>query len=59
MLKFKTMQSDLKKYNNLNCEIIRELNEEEYDKKEIGIKMYKIKLSNNIIIDAFEDELIE
>lgn len=56
MKKFQTTQSDLIKYNGMTYTIIRELYDTECDKAEVGT-MYKIKLENGIVIDAFEDEL--
>lgn len=55
---FNTVQSDLLKYNNLECVIIRELSESEYDKDDLGYLMFEIKFENGDIIQAFEDELI-
>ncbi|MGJ0846592.1 hypothetical protein ACR77J_07880 [Tissierella praeacuta] len=57
--KFKTTQTDLIKYNNLECLVLRELDKTEYDKEDLGYCMYEIQLlENNKIIQVFEDELI-
>ena len=57
-MKFYTTQSDLIKFNGSECEIVRELTDNECDKADVG-RMFKIKFANGETIDAFEDELIE
>jgi len=54
-MRFLCSTSEYRKYNGLNCSIIRQLTDKEVD-SEVG-PMYKILLSNNIVIDAFGDEL--
>ena len=60
---FITTQSDLLKYNGLECEVIRELDEDEYDKEDLGYLMYEVGFHidgfpTTITIDAYEDEII-
>ena len=57
MKKFQTTQSDLLKYNGMNCKVLGELDKSQYDKKEVGT-MYNIKLENGTKIQVFADELI-
>ena len=53
---FKTSQTDLIKYNGMECEVISKLNEVEYDKHLVGM-MYNIRLLNGIKLQAFKGEL--
>ena len=53
---FTTTQSDLIKYNGSVVLVLCPLNENEYDREDVG-NMYKIRLFNGDEIDAFEDEL--
>ena len=55
---FLTTQSDLLKYNGSDCEIVRELTDDECDKADVG-RMYKVRFADGKEIDAFEDELDE
>lgn len=53
---FNTTETDLKKYNGTEVEIIRPLTEKEADIEEVG-NMYKVKFYDGYERDAFEDEL--
>lgn len=50
--------SDFKKYDGMECEVLRPLTAEEADIEEVG-QMYRVRLSNGVEVDAFEDELSE
>lgn len=54
---FKTIQSDLLKYNGMECKVLSPMVETEYDKLEVG-PMYNIQLENGLSIQAFRDEII-
>ena len=53
---FNTTDTELKKYNGTEIEIIRPLTETEVDIKDVG-NMYKVKFYDGYERDAFEDEL--
>lgn len=53
---FNTTDSELKKYNGTEVEIIRPLTEKECDIEDVG-KMYKVRFCDGYERDAFEDEL--
>lgn len=53
---FNTMDSELKKYNGTEVEIIRALTEDEADIADVG-NMYKVRFFDGYVCDAFEDEL--
>ena len=53
---FNTTDSELKKYNGTEVEIIRPLTEKECDIADVG-NMYKVRFFDGYERDAFEDEL--
>ena len=53
---FNTTDSELKKYNGTEVEIIRPLTEKECDIEDVG-NMYKVRFYDGYVRDAFEDEL--
>ena len=53
---FNTTDSELKKYNGTEVEIIRALTEDEADIADVG-NMYKVRFYDGYERDAFEDEL--
>ena len=53
---FNTTDSELKKYNGTEVEIIRPLTEDEADIADVG-NMYKVRFYDGYERDAFEDEL--
>jgi hypothetical protein len=53
---FNTTDSELKKYNGTEVEVIRTLTEKECDIEDVG-NMYKVKFYDGYERDAFEDEL--
>lgn len=53
---FNTTDSELKKYNGTEVEIIRPLTEKECDIADVG-NMYKVRFYDGYERDAFEDEL--
>ena len=53
---FNTTDSELKKYNGTEVEIIRPLTEKECDIEDVG-NMYKVRFYDGYERDAFEDEL--
>ena len=53
---FNTTDTELKKYNGTDVEIIRPLTEKEVDIEDVG-NMYKVKFYDGYERDAFEDEL--
>ena len=55
---FNTTDSELKKYNGTEIEIIRPLTEKECDIEDVG-NMYKVRFYDGYERDAFEDELSE
>lgn len=57
MKKFYTSQSDLVKYNDLGCTVLRELNSKEYDQGQ-GYTMYEIQLENGKRLHVFNDEIV-
>lgn len=54
---FRTSQSDLRQYNNMECIILGKLGESEYNKEDLENLMYEIMPGNGEIIQAFEDEV--
>ena len=54
--RFNTTDSELKKYNGTEVEVIRPLTEDEADIFDVG-NMYKIRFNDGYERDAFEDEL--
>ena len=54
--KFNTTDSELRKYNGTEVEVIRPLTEDEADISDVG-NMYKVRFSDGYERDAFEDEL--
>lgn len=58
MAKFQTTQSDLVKYNGMDCEILGKVDASTYDKEDVG-DMYNIRLKNGAELQAFPDEIIE
>lgn len=55
--KFKTIQTDLMKYNDTEVEVGQELNDDECD-PEVG-RMFHITFYDGVKTDAFEDELYD
>ncbi len=55
--KFKTIQTDLMKYNDTEVEVGQELNDDERD-PEVG-RMFHITFYDGTKTDAFEDELYD
>ena len=55
---FNTTDSELKKYNGTEVEIIRPLTGKECDIADVG-NMYKVRFYDGYERDAFEDELTE
>ena len=57
-MKFNTngKDSEWSKYDGYYCEVIRPLTQDEADIEEVG-PMYKVKFTDGVEIDAFEDEL--
>ena len=53
---FNTTDSELKKYNGTEVEIIRPLTEKECDIADVG-NMYKVRFFDGYERDVFEDEL--
>ena len=53
---FNTTDSELRKYNGTEVEVIRPLTEDETDIFDVG-NMYKVRFSDGYERDAFEDEL--
>lgn len=53
---FNTTDSELKKYNGTEVEVIRPLTEDEADIADVG-NMYKVRFYDGYVRDAFEDEL--
>ena len=53
---FNTTDSELKKYNGTEVEVIRPLTEKECDIADVG-NMYKVRFFDGYERDAFEDEL--
>ena len=53
---FNTTDSELRKYNGTEVEVIRPLTEDEADIFDVG-NMYKVRFSDGYERDAFEDEL--
>lgn len=53
---FNTTDTELKKYNGTDVEIIRPLTEKEADIEDVG-NMYKVKFYDGYERDTFEDEL--
>lgn len=53
---FNTTDSELRKYNGTEVEVIRPLTEDEVDVFDVG-NMYKVRFSDGYERDAFEDEL--
>lgn len=53
---FNTTDSELKKYNGTEVEVIRPLMEKECDIEDVG-NMYKVRFYDGYERDAFEDEL--
>lgn len=53
---FNTTDSELKKYNGTEVEVIRPLTEKECDIADVG-NMYKVKFYDGYERDAFEDEI--
>ena len=53
---FNTTDSELKKYNGTEVEIIRALTEDEADIADVG-NMYKVRFYDGYERDAFADEL--
>lgn len=53
---FNTTDSELKKYNGTEVEVIRALTEDEADIADVG-NMYKVRFFDGYERDAFEDEL--
>lgn len=53
---FNTTDTELKKYNGTEVEIIRPLTEKEADIEDVG-NMYKVKFNDGYERDTFEDEL--
>lgn len=53
---FNTTQSDLVKFNSSYVEVLAPLDEEEYDREDVG-PMYKARFIDGEIRDVFEDEL--
>lgn len=53
---FNTTDSELKKYNGTEVEVIRALTEDEADIADVG-NMYKVRFYDGYERDAFEDEL--
>ena len=53
---FNTTDSELKKYNGTEVEVIRPLTEKECDIADVG-NMYKVRFYDGYERDAFEDEL--
>ena len=53
---FNTTDSELKKYNGTEVEIIRPLTKEECDIEDVG-NMYKVRFHDGYERDAFDDEL--
>ena len=59
MLKtFFTNDTELKKYNNTNVEVIRPLTSKECDIEDVG-NMYKVRFFDGYERDVFEDELFD
>lgn len=56
-MKFNTTDSELKKYNGTDVEILRELTNEECDIAEVGV-MYKVKFYDGYVRDVFADEIL-
>ena len=54
--KFNTTDSELKKYDGTEVEVIRPLSEDEADILDVG-NMYKVRFIDGYERDAFEDEL--
>lgn len=54
--RFNTTDSELRKYNGTDVEVIRPLTEDEVDIFDVG-NMYKVRFSDGYERDAFEDEL--
>lgn len=55
--RFKTIQTDLMKYNDTEVEVGQELNDDERD-PEVG-RMFHIMFYDGVKTDAFEDELYD
>lgn len=53
---FNTTDSELKKYNGTEVEVIRPLTDKECDIADVG-NMYKVRFYDGYERDAFEDEL--
>lgn len=53
---FYTTQSDLSQYNGTVVEVLGPLPESEYDREDVG-PMYRVRLWDGSVIDAFDDEL--
>ena len=54
---FTTTDSELRgRYDHTECTVLHELDPKEYDREDVGL-MYKVKLFDGNVIDAFEDEL--
>lgn len=53
---FNTTDSELRKYNGTEVEVIRPLTKDEADIFDVG-NMYKVRFSDGYERDAFEDEL--
>ena len=56
MFDCKGTDSELTKYDDCMCEVIRELTKDEADIDEVG-RMFHIKLTDGYETDVFEDEL--
>ena len=54
--KFKTIDSEFKKYNDTEVEVIRVLTDDEVDIFDVG-NMYEVKFQDGCLGDVFEDEL--
>lgn len=54
--KFNTMDSELRKYNGTEIEVIRPLTEDEADIFDVG-NMYEVRFNDGYERDVFEDEL--
>lgn len=55
---FETTQSDLTRYNGMKIIASAPLDESRYDKEDVG-EMFRIKLEDGTLLDAFEDEMLE
>lgn len=54
---FNTVDTELLKYDGETVEVVRELTDEEFYREETNPQMYKIKFSDGVTHDAFQDEL--